>query len=307
MKSAIEFHGNGKLLISGEYLVLAGAMALAMPVRFGQQMVLHEINSRMIDWKSSTPDGIWFSARFDPDTLTVISANQPAIAFKLNKLLSSARRLNPGFLTGATGWDVDVTANYPLEWGLGSSSTLCFMVADWAEVNVFDLFRLTSNGSGYDIACAGRKGLLYYQLCNGQPEITDAQAGKALRENAWFAYLGSKQDSASEVEAFLANHHFSELHLAEISQLSTAICGASSTDELIPLIYEHEVLLSSILKKPPIASRFRAFPGAVKSLGAWGGDFAMFVSWMEPEEVKNHLCRLGLTNFFSFHELEIAP
>ena len=115
MKSAIEFHGNGKLLISGEYLVLAGAMALAMPVRFGQQMVLHEINSRMIDWKSSTPDGIWFSARFDPDTLTVISANQPAIAFKLNKLLSSARRLNPGFLTGATGWDVDVTANYPLE------------------------------------------------------------------------------------------------------------------------------------------------------------------------------------------------
>jgi hypothetical protein len=181
------------------------------------------------------------------------------------------------------------------------------MVAAWAEVDAFDLYRLISNGSGYDLACASRKRLLYYQLRNGQPETTDAHAGKALRENTWFAYLGNKQDSAIEVNAFLANHHFSELNLEEISQLSTAICGASSTDELIPLIYEHEALLSSILKKPPIASRFRSFPGAVKSLGAWGGDFAMFVSWMEPEEVKNHLRRLGFINFFSFHELEITP
>jgi mevalonate kinase len=307
MKSAIEFHGNGKLLISGEYLVLAGAKALAMPVRFGQQIALHEINSPVINWRSSSPGGTWFNARFDRDTLTVVSASKPSIAGELKKLLVAARRLNTGFLTGSGGWEVEVTANYPLEWGLGSSSTLCYMVAAWAEVDAYNLYRLISNGSGYDLACASRKGMLYYQLRNGQPKIAEAHAGKALRENTWFAYLGNKQDSAVEVAAFLASHNFSEADLAEVSQLSTAICGASSAGELIMLLHEHEALLSSILKKPSIASHFRSFPGTVKSLGAWGGDFAMFVSQMEPEEVKNHLLRLGFINFFSFHELEITP
>jgi mevalonate kinase len=305
MKPAIEYHASGKLLITGEYLVLAGARALAMPVRFGQRMIIHETARRILDWESSSPDGTWFSARFDPDTLEVISADKMKIAIELNKILLAARRLNPEFLTGSTGWNVNVTANYPVEWGLGSSSTLYSLVARWAGVLPYDLFRMISQGSGYDIACAARSGLLYYQLRQHRPEITEAYAGRALRENTCFAYLGHKQDTQKEVTAFLEDQNYSENDLAEISRLSAAICDAGSPDELIALVDEHEAILGNILKREPIERRYPSFPGTVKSLGAWGGDFAMFVSPMEPATVADHLHRLGFKTVFRFNELEI--
>ena len=73
--------------------------------------------------------------------------------------------------------------------------------------------------------------------------------------------------------------------MEHVSGLSSLICQAGSYDELFRLIEEHESVISSILKREPIANRFPSFPGTAKSLGAWGGDFAMFVSGHEPEEV----------------------
>ncbi len=34
----MKFHSNGKLLITGEYAVLDGALALAVPTQFGQSL-----------------------------------------------------------------------------------------------------------------------------------------------------------------------------------------------------------------------------------------------------------------------------
>lgn len=305
MKKVIELHANGKLLITGEYLVLVGARALAMPVKFGQHMALLETSQRKLEWVSSDSNGTWFSAVYDPDTLRIRSSGNMKIATELKKILTAARRLNPGFPAGTSGWQVNVTANYPLVWGMGSSSTLCYLVAGWAGVNVFDLFRLISKGSGYDVACAGHSSMLYYQLLRGRQEITPAMPGKALRENTYFVFLGTKQSSSREVAAFFGNREFSDIDLVAVSQLSSAICDASSPAELIRLVNEHEFILSTILKREPIAGRFASFPGTVKSLGAWGGDFAMFVSEHEPEVVINHLHGAGFVNVFTFNDLEI--
>jgi hypothetical protein len=34
------FYSNGKLLITGEYLVLDGAKAFALPTKFGQSLII---------------------------------------------------------------------------------------------------------------------------------------------------------------------------------------------------------------------------------------------------------------------------
>ncbi len=39
------FKANGKLMLTGEYFVLHGAKALALPVNKGQQMQVEEINN----------------------------------------------------------------------------------------------------------------------------------------------------------------------------------------------------------------------------------------------------------------------
>ncbi len=56
--------------------------------------------------------------------------------------------------------------DFPRDWGLGSSSTLINNVAQWAQVDPFDLHFKVSNGSGYDIACANEDSPIVYSTQN---------------------------------------------------------------------------------------------------------------------------------------------
>lgn len=42
----ISFKSNGKLLLTGEYLVLDGAVALALPTKMGQIMTVEPLRMR---------------------------------------------------------------------------------------------------------------------------------------------------------------------------------------------------------------------------------------------------------------------
>jgi mevalonate kinase len=53
------FYSNGKLLITGEYLVLDGAKAFAF--KFGQSLIIEEGSNKEIQWVSYDHDGsVWF-------------------------------------------------------------------------------------------------------------------------------------------------------------------------------------------------------------------------------------------------------
>jgi mevalonate kinase len=57
------FYSNGKLLITGEYLVLDGGTAFALPTKFGQNLIVEKHHK--IHWKSFDADGqIWFEETF---------------------------------------------------------------------------------------------------------------------------------------------------------------------------------------------------------------------------------------------------
>jgi mevalonate kinase len=42
------FYSNGKLLLTGEYLVLEGATALAVPTKFGQDLSVEKIKEPQV-------------------------------------------------------------------------------------------------------------------------------------------------------------------------------------------------------------------------------------------------------------------
>ena len=300
-----QLHANGKLLISGEYLVLTGANALAFPVRFGQSIQIIQNENKLLNWTSVDSSATWFSGEFEPETIKSLRTTDKRISDYLTKLLKAARRLNPLFLADPNGVIVTVKANYPLEWGLGSSSTLIALVAGWAGVDKFKLFGMISKGSGYDVACADKESLIIFQLCDGKGFITPLQPGKALLNHTCFAYLGRKQESDSEVSSFLSRRNYSQSDVDRISEISLLICKSDDPSLLCSLVDEHEEILSRILKKERIAKRFPGFPGSIKSLGAWGGDFAMFVSPMKNHEIKNWLEQAGFDVIFTFNELKI--
>ena len=60
------FHSNGKLLLSGEYFVLDGAVALAIPTKFGQSLFVRQNSEKQISWRSlDEKNEKWFFCRFD--------------------------------------------------------------------------------------------------------------------------------------------------------------------------------------------------------------------------------------------------
>jgi hypothetical protein len=304
MPETLSLRGNGKLLITAEYLVLKGALALAIPLRFGQSLSATETNTAYISWQSNDSHGQWFSCKFKPASFEILDTNQDAVAAKLIKYLTAARDLNPGFLRNK-GLSVTFSANYPLEWGLGSSSSLISILARWAGVNAWELYRMCFTGSGYDLACADNDLPIFYRLKDELPVITHAEPAEALKNYSYFAYLGRKQDSASEVAAFLKKQAVPDNVIEKISALSVDICLEPDYRDLCAKVDEHERIMSEILHKPRLKSvRFSTFPGSVKSLGAWGGDFAMFLSDLPADEVKTSLNNLGIADtIYTFNEL----
>ncbi|MEI6574862.1 MAG: GYDIA family GHMP kinase [Bacteroidota bacterium] len=304
MQDRLSYRANGKLLISGEYLVLKGATALAIPLIFGQTLSISDSNTDHISWESHDKSGRWFFEEIKPGSFAVLDTDSETIAGKLNTILIAAKKLNPDFLKKG-GICVTMSANYPLHWGLGSSSSLISLISQWAKVDSWELYRHCFNGSGYDLACAKNDFPLFYRLIDSKQEIIRANPGEALKKYSYFAFLGKKQDSSVEVDSFLLNNKVSGHDIARITALSIDICNEGNYDSLYKKVAEHESIISEILCRPTLKEeRFPGFPGMVKSLGAWGGDFAMFVSDLPGMKVTSLLKNLGIADtIYTFNEL----
>ncbi len=51
------YYSNGKLLITGEYAVLDGALSLALPTKFGQELNVFQTEQSSLVWESYTHTG----------------------------------------------------------------------------------------------------------------------------------------------------------------------------------------------------------------------------------------------------------
>ena len=147
-----QYHSNGKFLLTGEYLVLKGALALALPLKLGQDLEVEQLetNNEQIQWKAWRSEGRWFSVTLNRDNLVNFSTDDPDKAMRLCQILKAVKQLNPKAFEGN---DLKFTTRLDFDpnWGLGSSSTLIANLARWANVNPYELLKLTFGGSGYDL------------------------------------------------------------------------------------------------------------------------------------------------------------
>jgi mevalonate kinase len=149
-------------------------------------------------------------------------------------------------------------------------------LSQWFDIPPFDLFNRTQTGSGYDLACATAAGPILYQLQQGQATITPVRFQPVFQSQLYFVYLGQKQFSDREVKAYLGNGRPNAALVQEVSDLTRSMLAASSLDEFAGLLEAHEALLSAELRRPTVQQQlFASYPGQVKSLGAWGGDFVL--------------------------------
>ena len=97
---------------------------------------------------------------------------------------------------------VETRLGFPLIWGLGSSSSLIYNIAQWAYISPFELLFKTIGGSGYDIACAQSDGPIAYKKVSSGPSFSPIYFSPSFKNNLYFVYLGKKQNSSDAVKVF---------------------------------------------------------------------------------------------------------
>jgi len=280
------FYSNGKLLITGEYLVLDGARAFALPTKFGQNLIVENGTNKEIIWKSYNIDEtIWFQ---DTISFTEIiennKTNTETVKSTLTNILHEAYLLNPDFINNSEGYNISTHLTFPKNWGLGTSSTLLNNVAQWIKIDAFTLLKNSFGGSGYDIACAQNDTAIIYSLENNLPIVEQISFKPDFRGNIYFVYLNKKQSSKTAINAYYNNKNENlARNIADNNKLTDAILNAETAKEFALALQKHEIHLSNILEIQTIKEiAFPDFNGVVKSLGAWGGDFVMVISKEDP-------------------------
>jgi mevalonate kinase len=281
----MNFYSNGKLLLTGEYVVLDGAKSLAVPTKFGQDLQVEKIVEKQLIWGSFTDTGeCWFEAIFALPKIRLLSCtfaaekegNAEFIAETLQTILCEARKLNLDFLQTENGFMVKTKLTFPRNWGLGSSSTLVNNIANWAKIDAFTLLANSFSGSGYDIACAQNNTPILYRLENKKPIIQKVQFDPNFKEDLFFVHLNKKQNSREGIAKYRENQGNIQQEIAEISQLSSQILSTKTLVDFEKLIAEHERIISAIVQLKPVKEvLFPDYLGEIKSLGAWGGDFVL--------------------------------
>lgn len=272
-----KFYSNGKLLITGEYAVLDGAKALAIPTKYGQFLTVNEADHKKIKWLSlDDKDEVWFEAIYELEPITEISSSNSEISKTLLEILSEAQKLNPNFFKDGTGYNIETKLTFPRDWGLGTSSTLINNIAQWANVNAYELLNHTFGGSGYDIACAQHSTAILYQLNNNEPIVQEVIFDPVFIDHLFFIYLNKKQNSREAISEYRNLKFDSRNLVTTIGGITTKMISCTNLETFQTLIDLHETTISKTLKIPTIKRLlFAEYPSAIKSLGAWGGDFIL--------------------------------
>ncbi len=280
------FYSNGKLLITGEYVVLDGATAFALPTKFGQSLVIESSETGFFSWESFDFDETcWFETKitFEEIIDKKIADDTQKIKNTLIEILNEANKLNPNLIYNSKGFEAKTELTFSRNWGLGTSSTLINNIAQWFQIDAFELLKNSFGGSGYDIACAQNNYPILYQIENDKSKITKVSFNPKFKDCIYFVYLNQKQNSKTAIENYRNKKNDLKLEIVKINELTEIITSTKEYTVFCDAIEKHEQILSTILEQKTIKSQFFSdFDGTIKSLGAWGGDFVMVVSNENP-------------------------
>ena len=304
------YFGHGKLLLTGEYFVLDGALALALPTKVGQSLSVKYTPSfsPTLSWKSYDVNGdIWFDSEFEFWHFKCLDENPSEEALFLQKILQQVRKQNSHFLRDNVDVKVETRLGFPLTWGLGSSSSLIYNIAQWAYISPFELLFKTHGGSGYDIACAQSDGPIAYKKGHSGPSFSPIYFNPEFKNNLFFVYLGRKQNSRDAVKEYSKKKPIETAMITKITELTQEFLNVQTIKQFQALMIMHEEIISQTLDLPIIKDQYADFCGAIKSLGAWGGDFALAATENDFDYVKSYFSSKGLDTVYRYSDLISEP
>lgn len=269
-------------------------------------MVVKASRSTDLEWTSLDHENkSWFESSISLYDFSATETTDEALSAKLKNIFKWCARLNCEFLDKWNAFKIETKLEFPRDWGLGSSSSLIALIAQWAEIEPLELYYKVEDGSGYDVAAAAASGPILFWSTEDEVSYRHIDFKPKFADKLTFIHQNKKADSPAAVKAYFALPKASRKALInEITKISETVAETSSHDEFCQLMVKHENLVGKVLGTEPIKNQqFKDFDGIVKSLGAWGGDFIMASSTQGPEYVKSYFSNKGLNTQLSYKEI----
>ena len=267
----------GKLLLTSEYVVLDGALALAVPTQLGQEFFYEEFhdNRSLLVWEAYHQNKLWLKTEIDYRKGLILSSNLKEPAEFIFKVLMKASELSETKFKNGDSYHLKTNLQFPADFGLGSSSTLMNNLAEWSGIDAYQLNDLTLGGSGYDIAVAKEKSAVLFQINDDQRISKPVNFNPDFKNDLIFIHLNQKQDSREGINLYRSKEKSHEL-IESFSEITLKVLNTRTIEEFSDLMNLHEEKLSAFLGIQTAKEKFfRDCPSFIKSLGAWGGDFVM--------------------------------
>jgi len=301
------FFANGKLLLTSEYLVLDGAKAFAIPTKKGQSLHV-EITEKndSIHWLAiDCENNIWHEEYISE---TILLKNIHEITNEVSRFIAQIfqyiESINSGFFKKNIGTKLHFKLDFPRNWGLGTSSTLVSLISQWANIDPYLLLKNTFGGSGYDIACASATSAIEFKNSNHSQSIVPQVFAPNFLNHLYFVYLEKKQNSRSGIEHYRSKKPPTSLEINQMNEIAETLFFATTLEIFEKAIEKHEAFIARFINMEPVKNKiFPDFWGAIKSLGAWGGDFVLATSSKDDATTKDYFSSKGYHTILLFSEL----
>ena len=296
------FFSHGKLLLTSEYMILDGALALAIPTQFGQKLTIQEIEDAqsLIIWESLCQNQLWVKTKINYKNWKILESNLTDSALFIMNIIKEIQKLSSDKFKKNTSYLIKSNLEFPQNFGLGSSSTLLTNLAKWAKINPFELNENILGGSGYDIAVAQNSSAILYQVKDKIRHIENINFSPKFKNELLFIHLNQKQNSREGIKLYHSKNKSQQL-IQEFSEITKSIVQCNDINSFSELINLHEKKLSQFLGlKTAKEIYFSDCPVFIKSLGAWGGDFVMSKKF---DGYQKYFTPKGFKNVFTWQNL----
>ncbi|NJN78579.1 MAG: GHMP kinase [Saprospiraceae bacterium] len=261
-------------------------------------------HDELLEWESFDSEGeSWFKGTFEKNSGQYLKGTDRPTGLRLQQIFQAGQNAKFSIFTRIRTVQSFHTFGFPKNWGLGTSSTLIYNLAQWATVDAFELLEMTFGGSGYDIACAGAKqAITFYKT--PEPHYKEVFFDPIFKSQLYFVYLTKKQNSRDGIARYRTLVKEKDVLINDITAITKAMQKALRLSDFEELIKEHEAIVSSTLNLAR-AKRlfFNDFWGEVKSLGAWGGDFVLVTSEASEAETRKYFSDRGFGVCLKYEDL----
>jgi mevalonate kinase len=296
------YHSNGNLLLTGEYLISQGAEAIALPLKKGHTLAVTPIHGKKIIWESVYNQETKTKTILKSDDFEITQTNNENSAKFIQQVLRKAMNHLPP-LSHLPGYHIKAIHDYPEFLEFGCESALIANIANWFNINPYRFIRDISPGLEHGIACARSNKPILYQLTNKYPDYREINLNLPFKENIYIVYTGHNPDSSDKKKQTQKYPDYHEV-FPKIKEINKRIIQSNTYEEFENSIRDHDKLLSEVLNEKRLQERiFQDFPGIIKPLNEWSGEFIL-VTWKEEKNgLQEYFDPYNIQTIFSWDEL----